>query len=321
MVTVLMPAYNAERFLVAAIESVLQQTYRHFEIIVVDDGSSDRTRSIAESYPQKDPRVRVVSQTNQGAANALNHGLQLARYEMVAIMHADDVMFPNRLEQQLAFLQKNPEVAALSSLVYNIDSNGRVIARGTSSLTTKEAARTAQERGEIVAVHHPAVMLRKSVVLEAGMYRQQFVPAEDVDLWSRIMERGHLVMVLPEFLLSYRIHGNSASVSNAWEVTRKVRWVKVCAKMRRNQQPEPNWEDFLKYQKSRPWPQKINENRKDAAKILYKRAVECYAAKRHGRMALPLVVATALQPIYVFRQLTGKFLAVESSRPARRSPS
>lgn len=306
MVSVVIPAYNAEKFIAEAIQSVLGQTWRDFEFIIIDDGSRDQTKAIADSFAKADTRISVFSQSNQGVANSINAGLKRARYELVAIMHADDVMLPTRLERQVTFLNENPDVGVISSLVFNIDTHGRVIARATSSITTKAAAKLALARHEVVAFHHPAVMFRKSVVLQAGGYRQEFVPAEDVDLWCRIMERGHLVMVLPEFLLSYRIHASSASVSNAWGVARKYRWVMVCARRRREGKTELTWEEFLQYLEARPWPQKINENRKDLAKLLYKQAVEFYAGRQRRRMFIPLFGAFMLQPIYVAQQLSGK---------------
>ena len=304
-----MPAYNAGRYLATAIESVLAQTYQDFELIIINDGSVDGTRAIAEAYAGRDRRVRVINQTNCGVAATLMVGLKQADHELVAIMHADDVMLPTRLARQVEFLQTNPGVAVVSSLVYNIDSEGRIIARSGSPITSIKAAQEARDRHELVAVHHPGVMFRKSVVLQVGGYRQQFVPSEDLDLWARIMEKGHLVVALPEYLLSYRIHGTAASVANARGVVLKHRWVKMCAECRRAGRPEPSWEQFNEQLRARPFFRKLDENRKDTAKILYKKAVENYAGRRRWRMLIPLFGAIMLQPLYVKRQIAGKLLS------------
>jgi len=115
--TVIMPAYNAERYLAEAIESVLGQTWKDFELIILDDGSRDRTLEIAQSYALRDSRVRVESHTNMGIAPTLNLGLALSESEWVIQMHADDVMMPNRIERQLAFVAEHPELAVASSWI------------------------------------------------------------------------------------------------------------------------------------------------------------------------------------------------------------
>src|ERR1700761_3016258 len=110
-VSVVMPTYNARPFLRDAIASVLGQTWTDFEFIVVDDGSTDDSLAVARSFAQTDPRVKVFSQSNSGTAATLNRAIELASSEWVFIMHSDDLMHPNRLERQLAFLDEHPELA------------------------------------------------------------------------------------------------------------------------------------------------------------------------------------------------------------------
>src|SRR5687768_4168218 len=115
--TVLMPAFNASRFIGEAIDSVLRQTHRDFRLVVADDGSSDGTLALARSYAAKDPRVAVTTHANVGIANTLNRALAGIDSDWVVCMHADDVMLPDRIERQLAFVAANPEVAVAGSLV------------------------------------------------------------------------------------------------------------------------------------------------------------------------------------------------------------
>ncbi|HYO10671.1 MAG TPA: glycosyltransferase family A protein, partial [Tepidisphaeraceae bacterium] len=112
MLSVLMPAYNAERYIAPAIESVLAQTVRDLQLLVIDDGSTDGTLAAARAFEQRDARVRVVTQANAGIAQTLNRGLEmLAGHEWVFLMHADDLMTPNRLERQSVFVAANPDHA------------------------------------------------------------------------------------------------------------------------------------------------------------------------------------------------------------------
>jgi len=299
-IPIIMPAYNASAFLAQAIESVLAQTLTDFELIVVNDGSTDNTQAIAESFAARDPRVKVHTQQNAGTAAALNRGIELAQGEWVFLMHADDLMHSNRLERQQAFIAGHPELSAVSSLVRHIDGKNRVIGRDNSLLTTPEAVDRLVRANELIAFNHPATALRKSAVLAVGGYRQAFWPAEDVDLWNRLVEKGYRILVQPEFLLDYRMHGNSASISRARLTRTKVRWLKNCMLRRRAGQQELDWETFLAELRSAPLPVRLNRARKDFAKIFYKSAVAHYAQREYLSTFSALFVAFALQPKSIF---------------------
>ena len=126
-VSVVMPAYNSDRFIAEAIESILNQTYRHFEFLIVNDGSTDETSSIASNYAERDPRVRVIESNHGGPSRALNTGIEHAEYEWLAIMHADDVSLPNRLERQLKAACLNPKVVAWGAYAYHVNSAGKIL--------------------------------------------------------------------------------------------------------------------------------------------------------------------------------------------------
>src|SRR4051812_39739536 len=178
-----MPVYNVGPFVAEAVRSVLAQRHRDFVLHVVDDGSTDHTLAVAQWAAGKDARARVTSHPNRGIANVMNAAVDEARTEWVACMHGDDVMLPRRLERQLAFVAANPDVEVASSLVDWIDPRGRVIGRSRSDLTTRKDVERKLAAGKPVAFPHPAVMFRKSAVVAAGGYRQEFWPAEDTELW------------------------------------------------------------------------------------------------------------------------------------------
>jgi glycosyltransferase involved in cell wall biosynthesis len=305
-ISVVMPAYNAGAFLSQAIESVQAQTWRDFELIIVNDGSTDSTLEVAERYAAKDARIRVFTQPNAGTAPTLNRGIELAAGEWVFLMHADDLMRPNRLERQWAFIQEHPELAAASCLVCHIDSENRVIGKDNSNLFTHEAIDKLIAENELIGFNHPAAVLRKSAVLAVGGYRQPFWPAEDIDLWNRLVEKDYKVLVQPEFLLDYRMHGNSASISLARLTRTKLRWLKDCMLRRRAGKPELDLEFFLVSQRSAPLLVRLNRERKDLAKIFYKAAVLHYAKKEYPGMIVKLVTSALLQPTYAIRQVTSK---------------
>lgn len=306
LASVVMPAYNAGRYLDQAIESVLAQTWTDFELIAIDDGSTDNTLEIARKYAARDARVKVYTQPNRGFAETLHRGFALAASEWVFRMDADDRMHPNRLERQIAFLAEHPELDVASSLVFHIDGNNRVIGKDNSKLFTHEAIQRLVETNELIGFCHPAAVVRKSAVMAVGGYRKQFWPAEDIDLWNRLAEKGYKMLVQPEYLLDYRMHGTSASIAGARGARQKLRWLKNCMMRRRSGQPELALDEFAANQRSAPLLVRLNRERKDMAKILYKAAVSHYAQKKYAALAVKLLAAASLQPGYVLGQVTSK---------------
>jgi glycosyltransferase involved in cell wall biosynthesis len=202
-VTVFTPVHNRERTLRATIDSVLAQTYGDFELLLVDDGSKDKSIEIARSF--SDPRVRlVVHEQNQGIPKTRNHGLELARGEFLAILDSDDLAAPTRLAYQVDFLVRHPEIAAVGSWLTRIDAQGR--SRGFIVRPTHPD----DVRAHILFVScfkNPAMMAR-TAVLRRFRYREEFVYCQDIDLWGRISEQ-HRLANLPRFLTRYRSGGES----------------------------------------------------------------------------------------------------------------
>jgi glycosyltransferase involved in cell wall biosynthesis len=207
VVSVVMSVYNGERFLREAVESVLAQTLPNFELLVVDDGSTDSSPEILSSYQARDPRIVVHRQSNQGRAAALNRGFAVAQAPLVARLDADDIAFPERLARQARFLEEHETVAVVGGAVTFIDDRGRAFGAWQYPLTDREIRKAFAHTTPLV---HPAVMLRKEVFDVVGGYRTLFKEAEDIDLWLRIAEQHELANV-PEEAICYRIHGGQAT--------------------------------------------------------------------------------------------------------------
>jgi glycosyltransferase involved in cell wall biosynthesis len=304
-VSVIMPVYNGAQFLDEAIQSVLDQTYKEFELLLVNDGSKDKSLEIAERYAKSDSRVRVISHENMGMAKTLNDAIAQAQNERIARIDQDDLMEPNRLERQLAYIQRYPDVDILSSFVKIIDDSGQVLAEGKSPLISYDAVEKLHRSGEMIGFHHPAVMMRKSSVLNAGGFRSQFWPVDDVDLWARMLEKGYKVLVQPEFLTRYRVHGGSTSIAKAMEARKKVTWVKECMSCRRNDRAEPAWEDFCNAQNNMPVLFRANRWRKDSAKVFYKSAAFNFAQKKVFSAVYWGGLSFLLQPRYILGKRLG----------------
>jgi L-malate glycosyltransferase len=208
-VTVLIPLYNAERYLAEALASILEQTFTDFELLVIDDGSTDTSVAIVRSFG--DPRIRLVSNAaNLGVTITLNRGIDLARGEYIARMDSDDICLPNRLAEQVAFLDAHPECAMVAVPVQMIAADGRDCGDWSDDrrTTSPETIRRFLPRANCIA--HPGVMIR-TALLAVYRYDGQQRVAQDYDLWLRLCADGHVIAKLAEPLLRYRL--NPASVT------------------------------------------------------------------------------------------------------------
>jgi Glycosyl transferase family 2 len=211
-VSVVMAVYNGERYLREAVESILNQTFNDFELIIVNDGSTDRTPDILSRYQRRDARVFVHHQENGGQAAALNVGCHLAKGRYIARIDGDDIAFPERLERQISYLEENSHVALLGASINTMDVMGRTLS--TISYPTDEKV----IREWLFDLHvnpfaHVTAVFRTSVFRNVNGYRTAFAPAEDYDLWVRIAERWP-VSNLAEYLVSVRMRSRSISSSN-----------------------------------------------------------------------------------------------------------
>jgi glycosyltransferase involved in cell wall biosynthesis len=205
-VSVLMPVRNGALFLPQAINSILAQTLRELELIVIDDASSDATASILRSCT--DPRLRVISlDTPRGIAHALNRGIRESTGSWIARMDADDVSMPKRLERQVAFLCRHLEVAACGTWAIDIDEEGSFL--GTRQTPRGQAlARNCWYPSPLI---HPSVVMRAEVIREFT-YDETLDAAQDYDLWFRMASRFRLAN-LPEYLLLYRVHRDAVTTA------------------------------------------------------------------------------------------------------------
>jgi len=212
LVSVIMPVYNSEKFLQAAVESVLDQTFTDFELIAIDDGSTDDSGSILADYRQRDERMVILSHSkNQGIVSALNYGLIVGRGKYIACMHADDISQPGRFEKQVAFLETHPEVGILGSAVQVIDTRGQAIGILLKRCDDLGIRWTSLFSNPFM---HPTVMLRHSI-LEAKhlQYQEGMAGVEDLDLWVRLLFYTQAAN-LAEALLRYRVH--PASITSVY---------------------------------------------------------------------------------------------------------
>lgn len=203
IISVLMPVYNAEKYVAEAVESILNQTLGDLEFLIVDDGSSDGSLAILKRYAEIDQRICLVSRPNTGYIPALNEMLELAKGKYLARIDHDDVALPERFAKQFEYLEQHPECVVIGSRLLLIDSDGDPMREFVDLLVHQQIDNQHLEGN--VHIFHPAVMMRREAFEQVGGYHDDHPCAEDLDLFLRLAECGQ-VANLPEVLTKYRQH-------------------------------------------------------------------------------------------------------------------
>ena len=226
-ITVLMAVHNDERYIEKATVSILHQTFRDFEFLVIDDASKDNTKDIINSFA--DPRIKILTNRKSiGLTRSLNMGLQRAQGQYIARMDGDDVSYPARLEKQIAFLKSNPACGLVGTGYQTIDEQGWPLDEGRiydADLDLKEALKVTNQFA------HSSVMFPKKVITTVGAYRDIFRFAQDYDLFLRISEK-FAVALIPEIMLERRLCLDSASLKHKILQDRFAQMARECAKQR-----------------------------------------------------------------------------------------
>ena len=212
-VTAVIPVYNRGKYVRNAIDSILAQTFTNFELLVIDDGSTDESVDVVRSY--RDSRISLVcNETNWGVAKTRNRGIQLARGEYLAFLDSDDWAYPQRLAKQVAFLDSHPDYAAVGAWIDWMDGEGRPLGRikRKPALPAEIAAQRLFRQG----IENSASMARTAVLREYG-HREEYDLSSDFDLWARIAARYKLA-TLPEVLVRRRMHSGQITQEKAHRV-------------------------------------------------------------------------------------------------------
>jgi glycosyltransferase involved in cell wall biosynthesis len=214
-VSVVMPVYNNAEYLEAALLSIRHQTFSDFEILIIDDGSTDASRDILDRHARDDERIKLFRLDHQGTSNVMNYGIERARGEYIAIMHSDDTAMPTRIQKQVSFLDVNPSVGVVGSSYDIIDKNGNCLMTVQNPSSSQLCRTILVEEGRNCVCNH-STMVRKSAFEKAGPYHQLLWPAEDYDIWLRISDFSDVTNI-PEALVTYRFHFENVSLRRTYQ--------------------------------------------------------------------------------------------------------
>jgi len=295
-----MPVYNSMRFLAEAIDSILSQSLADFELIVVDNGSTDGSREYAEALT--DGRVRVICETARGAGWATNAGIAASRSELLAIMDSDDIAHPERLQQQAAFMDANPEVVLVGTrFAFRVGSE--TVPAPPQPIEHSEIRKALMQGRPVIC--NPSLMARSQAAKAVGGIHFPGLGA-DLDFFLRMSEVGR-VSNLPAQLHIYRLHDESASVVGFMQVNKIHAFSVACAQARERAANEPTAEEFDRLWARRSVFARLGERADCKALHLYREAIRMQVQRRRFRSTATMACAALLNPTRTVWHLRRKF--------------
>lgn len=302
-VTVLMSCYNGEKWLSESIESILSQSFKDFEFLIIDDGSRDRSLSILKEYEKKDPRIHIVSKKNSGLPDSLNIGLKKAKGKWIARLDADDIAEPERLLKQYDLTKSDPQLILIGSAFREIDQDGITGKIQYYPADHKNLKMNLQTSRRFFA--HSSAFYLKEMALKAGGYRPRIKKSEDYDLWLRLSEMGKFASI-QEALIRFRSHPDQISHEDAGRrqiadgcVALTSYWI------RRFNYPDPVLQDDEKFEEFREWV--VNKVR-EAGFFQYRLYIETVKSRIGSSEYLKLFKMLISNPKYIWWFIRNYFM-------------
>jgi len=304
-VSVIICAYNAEGTISETLSSLLAQTYKNLEILVIDDASTDSTAAVCKLCSEQDPRVRVYRHVvNKGLAHARKSGVENCSYDLLAFLDADDIAMPEMIEKMVSKIISDHDILGVSAYgtYFREDKN-----LGTQKIgpVTRDEYMKLYLNKKLIFISNPN-LVRKKDLLSVGGYRVDILPnpqnirhadfCEDLDTWCRMSDLsidGRYFITLAEPLWRYRKPAESMSTKNLKYMQNKMRWIKDCLLRRRAGEPERSLAEFIA---SRSWLDRINDHREDAAAGFYKRAGFAYSSRNYFLLGIFLTLTIFCSP-------------------------
>lgn len=300
-ISIIMPVWNDERFILDSIQSVLNQTFKNFELIIINDASTDNSLRLIQEKANLDKRIKVLSlKKNLGMANALNEAIKYSKGEYIARMDSDDLMYENRIEEQVKYMNNNEDVEVLSCLGTYLGVNGNNFGVTSTEIINHQSFKHLIRNNKPIGLLHPGTVFKKKIVQEIGGYNKIFWPAEDIDLWNRLALKGHVIYVQKKILMKYRIHENSIITSKFLDSYNIYKWVKYCLVCKNMNKPEIGYADFIDYQKKKNIFIKINNLRKLYYSFYLRKLILYILNKNFLKLLISIFLLILLRPFKFF---------------------
>jgi glycosyltransferase involved in cell wall biosynthesis len=215
LISTILSVRNDEELIASTIESILSQTLSDFELIIINDGSTDKTGNIIKNYSQKDKRIVFINQSRLGLTRSLNKGLEIAKGTYIARQDSGDISFPERFEKQVRYLENHPLLSGCFSWTEVINLEGQRIGEFVFNCSPRIISKRLI-RGSNIFVHG-SVLLRREIILHIGGYDESMISAQDFDLWLRMIKHKYNLGSVSEFLYKWRLDPTSISFENSFK--------------------------------------------------------------------------------------------------------
>jgi glycosyltransferase involved in cell wall biosynthesis len=313
-ISVVMPAYNSEKYIGRAIESILNQTHRDLELIIGEDRSTDSTWDIINEFAARDPRIKVFrNEKNSGSATTINHAVALATAPVIAAMDSDDVSVPYRLERQFELLRAQPEIAIVGSYVSHINDHEEVLSLSKTGPASVSEFEDLRSRGEPTMVFGGTAMFEKRRFEALGGFDASLRAAADIEFCDRMSQVGPVVAI-PEALVLYRVYGTSNVMIRFREGRSTHRFLAARRTARAAGNPLPTRAEYLAYERTMPLWRRFNVWRDDFAQFYYRKAGLAFGEKHRARTGLYLVAAGIVKPLFVLSRAWHQRFSPEARR-------
>ena len=313
MISVVMPAFNSSNFIAKAIESILSQTFQDFELILVDDGSTDNTLEIMTHYRQQDNRIQIIQSKHVGCSRARNLGINQAKFPWIAVMDADDIALPKRFAKQIEAANANPEVVAWGTYVHHVNLKDEVLSLQKHGVLTEEEFYDHKKRGDVPFVMHPTSLIKKEILLRVGGYDPKFSYAEDLELFDRLSDHG-FILVIPQPLLLYRLHSQSVSINKYFIQDLEARYVYARRAAQIKGEKEVDLDQFTANYKRQPFLLRTKHYLNKLSQFWYRKAGVFFSEKQYLQATLYLSLVIVVNPLYAITRIWRQRLSPEARR-------
>ncbi len=296
-VTIVVPVYNGAAYLGETLDSLLAQSFADFELLVIDDGSTDASVDVVLS--KKDDRIRLIRKDNGGLCDALNRGIEEAKAPYIARNDQDDISFPHRLERQMQVMEQHPD--AIGLFAYNTKFGSRHRWSNADKLTMVAGRVREYEPFGDGSLLGSTMFVRTEALRSIHGFRQSYYPVDDWDLECRLAQEGK-VLVVQEPLVAYRFQTGANTYRVFAEMQEKTRWTEDSYRRRLRGVPELTFDQFMETQPKDRWS-RLARRRIDAARLQMRTAGQNYLDGRYLSAAARLSAAVVLDPV----DMAGRF--------------
>ena len=302
--TVVMSVYNGADYLPDSIESILGQTFKDFIFLIVNNGSNDNTPHILKKYKAIDKRIKIITSTkNLTYVEGRMLAITKVKTEWFAIMDADDISLPSRLEKQVnMIISSKAPIAALGTWAKYINNKGKILGSMRMNPTSISEFKKMLSDNQAIVLIDPSSIIHLPTFNLVGGYRSECVPAADLDLWYRLSEKNKALLVIPEYLIHYRVHNNSGSVMKTLSQRKKTHFINYNMRLRRKNCNEILWDEYLDTVWSN-FNYRVSRLRIDFAMTFYKSAGLSYGEGKFIVCIINLIKAFVLSPVFVVKRL------------------